>query len=813
MSINFRAKAGTLAAIAATAILTSACSREQAPEQAATPRPASANGPTLQPQVPPSPPPPATLTDVNLAAADMGGAVEEISANYGPGYYGHRLIDDLSEPTWKVPNTWSFSAVNWAKYPVDFVFSFFERNPALIGAVTLLLGDDVIGAPRTVEVWTSMDLSPEKFVKVAGTEIPAQPGEHTVSFPAVTARFVKLRVLSGGHNEVAGEDNRRRQVAQGLLEIAEVRILEAARADYVALFTRIPDAHRWKGSPREAAQRGLDWLQQAAVHWPGGTKCFGCHVQAQALMGQAVALKENYRVNMRSVNELGEIARGAMRDADSLPYSMFAAMGVAYADAALGQDGDSWTLKDADYLMTELLEDGGMYEPVYRQEVPIIQGRIMYTANTIVALKHAGAQSNDPKYEAAVSRALAFIAAQPPQTTQDKVFKIIALMRYGTPDQKRTAWSVAEDLAADQQPDGGWKEVPALGGSNAFATGQALYAFKQAGVSVQSEMFRKGAEYLLKKQILDATDAHGSWRSEHSQSHRPSNFAPTMWAVIGLAGSYGTEPLGGLQILRQGDKLAARNLEIVLDVSGSMNTKLGASTRWQTALDVLKDVVATLPEDLNVGLRVYGHRYASKSAQTCQDTELVVPIAKLDRPRIVQAATALRPRGETPLVRSVQKAVGDLKSAGGGAVILITDGEESCGGNAQAAAREIQASGVNVTLNIVGFALQGKSAEAELGSFAGSTGGQYYGAQDGAQLAHAVRLAALQHLPYDVLDANGQVVVSGETSELSQELPPGNYRVRVQALEQAFEEPVTIVPNQITALRLEVEGDHFVVRH
>jgi hypothetical protein len=286
-----------------------------------------------------------------------------------------------------------------------------------------------------------------------------------------------------------------------------------------------------------------------------------------------------------------------------------------------------------------------------------------------------------------------------------------------------------------------------------------------------------------------------------------------MWAVIGLAGAYGADPVGALQVVKQGDKAAGRNLEIVLDVSGSMNTKLGESTRWSTALQVLKDVLTTLPDDLNVGLRVYGHRYSSKSAQTCQDTELLVPIAKLDREQIVKATSELKPRGETPLVRSVLKTVDDLKAAGGGSVILITDGEESCKGNPQSAARQIKASGVKVTLNIVGFTLTGQQVERELGSFAASTGGQYYGAQDGQQLSRAIRLAALQHLPYDVLDKTGKVLASGESSELSRELPAGDYRVRITPPGQTLEEPVTIVPDQTTVVRLAVEGDRFVIQH
>jgi Ca-activated chloride channel family protein len=286
-----------------------------------------------------------------------------------------------------------------------------------------------------------------------------------------------------------------------------------------------------------------------------------------------------------------------------------------------------------------------------------------------------------------------------------------------------------------------------------------------------------------------------------------------MWAVIGLAGAYGAEPTGALQIVKQeGDRPPARNLDIVLDVSGSMNAKLGDTTRWKTALTVLEDVVQQLPEDLNVGLRVYGHRHSSKSKETCKDTELVVPIEKLDRARLLKTASKLKPRGETPLIHSILQAVDDLKQAGGGAVILITDGEESCKGDAQAATTRIADSGVNVTLNIVGFTITGETVAAELGTLAGSTGGRYYSAQDGAKLSRAMMLAALHRLPYDIFDSNGKLLVSGQTSELSRELPPGKYRIRIDALGQTLEEPLTIVPDQTMSMSLGVADDRFVLR-
>jgi hypothetical protein len=534
-------------------------------------------------------------------------------------------------------------------------------------------------------------------------------------------------------------------------------------------------------------------------------------------MGQAVALERDYRVSMPAMRALTDFMRkkqtpeGTLGSNHVRTSAVFAAMGFAYAAEASGRTSDPELFKTIDYVLRTQAKDGSI--PVEMSDPPVVQGAFMMTGNALVAFEWAADHSRDPKYRQAADRALAWIAGNEPVTTQDRVFKIDAVNHYGTLEQKRAVWPLAEVLAAQQAADGGWKEIPGMEGSNAFATGQVLYAFKQAGVSIQGEMFRRGVDYLLTTQIREPTLAHGSWKAINTQSAHAADFAPTMWAVIGLAGAYGTEPLGALQVMKEGDKIAARNLEIVLDVSGSMNIKLGDGNRWQAALRALKEVVDTLPEDLNVGLRVYGHRHSSKAAETCQDTELLVPIAKVDRERIMNTAAALKPRGETPLIRSILKAVGDLKAAGGGSVILITDGEESCKGSAKAAAKEIKASGVKLTLNIVGFTLTSEAVKNELGTLAGSTGGRYYGAQDGEQLARAVKLAALQRLPYDVFDASGKPVFSGQTSELSRELPPGGYRIRIDALGQVLEEALTIAPDETTILGLAVEGDGFVLRH
>ena len=90
------------------------------------------------------------------------------------------------------------------------------------------------------------------------------------------------------------------------------------------------------------------------------------------------------------------------------------------------------------------------------------------------------------------------------------------------------------------------------------------------------------------------------------------------------------------------DKPPTKNLEIILDASGSMRTLLGKQTRWATAQQVLKDVVSKLPKDFSVGLRVYGHTLPSTDPGTCTDSALVVPVAALNPATLLAAAASLR---------------------------------------------------------------------------------------------------------------------------------------------------------------------------
>ncbi len=253
-----------------------------------------------------------------------------------------------------------------------------------------------------------------------------------------------------------------------------------------------------------------------------------------------------------------------------------------------------------------------------------------------------------------------------------------------------------------------------------------------------------------------------------------------------------------------------KNMLVILDLSGSMNLPLGKSTRIKTAREVLHDVLGRIPDDFQLGLRLYGHRFGSRQKGTCTDSELVVPIGRDTRASILREVDGTRPRGETPLVYSVMQAIDDLKKAGGGGVVLITDGEESCGGDFSAAAKAIHDSGLDFRLNIVGFTLTAQTAKQQLGALASQAGGHYYTAADGPALSRAVVAATINRFPYSVVDAAGAVVAQGEAGDPGQEVPAGTYTLVVKAGDESLSlAGVTMVAGHDFGVRVVRKGEGF----
>ncbi|MCB1486663.1 MAG: VWA domain-containing protein, partial [Bauldia sp.] len=179
---------------------------------------------------------------------------------------------------------------------------------------------------------------------------------------------------------------------------------------------------------------------------------------------------------------------------------------------------------------------------------------------------------------------------------------------------------------------------------------------------------------------------------------------------------------------------AAERAIIVLDGSGSMWGQIDGTPKISIARKVLGEVLASTPEDLSLGLLVYGHREKGN----CSDIELVIPPAPGSAAKIIGTAEKISPKGKTPLSEAVRQAAETLKYTEAKAtVILITDGLETCNADPCALGNELEKDGVDFTAHVVGFGLSAEEGR-QVACLAEETGGKYFQADDADALSEAL---------------------------------------------------------------------------
>ncbi|MCU7846140.1 MAG: VWA domain-containing protein [Candidatus Thiodiazotropha sp. (ex Monitilora ramsayi)] len=218
-------------------------------------------------------------------------------------------------------------------------------------------------------------------------------------------------------------------------------------------------------------------------------------------------------------------------------------------------------------------------------------------------------------------------------------------------------------------------------------------------------------------------------------------------------------------------------VEIILDASGSMLKKQDGRRRIEIAREVLLGLTGeVISEGTPFALRVFGHR----EADSCR-TDLEEPLAPLDVAKVDAKIKGLQAMNlaKTPIAKSLELVAKDLATvAGERVVVLITDGEETCDGDPAAVIEALQASGIDVRVNIVGFAIDDENLKSRFRYWADLGGGDYHDATSAEDLKRSMN-HALQ-APYDVLDSTGMIVASGTVGDNGVELPPGDYQVQTR---------------------------------
>lgn len=212
----------------------------------------------------------------------------------------------------------------------------------------------------------------------------------------------------------------------------------------------------------------------------------------------------------------------------------------------------------------------------------------------------------------------------------------------------------------------------------------------------------------------------------------------------------GYDPLKDDCALEVGCDLVAEKVEakpvntlLILDASGSMAGMVSGQTKMEAAKVAIREFVNQSPDEINLGFMVYGHQGSNNEkdkAVSCLSSEVLFPIQKLERERFLATLDSFGPVGWTPIAASLEKAQAEAftgKEGENNSVLLVSDGIETCGGDPCAVAKQLKASGIQTTIDVVGFDVDTR-ARAQLECIALSTGGQYFHVRTSEELRQAL---------------------------------------------------------------------------
>ena len=197
---------------------------------------------------------------------------------------------------------------------------------------------------------------------------------------------------------------------------------------------------------------------------------------------------------------------------------------------------------------------------------------------------------------------------------------------------------------------------------------------------------------------------------------------------------------------------------MILDASGSMWGQINEVTKIEIARDVVGEVLGNWGETTDLGLVAYGHREKGE----CADIETLIKPAKLDANQFTAVVGRLKPKGKTPLTQAVINAAEELKySENKATVILISDGEETCGLDPCEAGKSLEELGVDFTAHVISFDVPEEKV-AGMRCMAESTGGRFLQASDAKELKDALEKAVVVTTDKEqVNEAPATVSVSG----------------------------------------------------
>jgi ankyrin repeat protein len=301
---------------------------------------------------------------------------------------------------------------------------------------------------------------------------------------------------------------------------------------------------------RESVRKSVELLQRSSAEFFRQTGCVSCHHQDLAALAVSAAREKGVAVDEAAAAEQlknmkyrwygreDQLLAGptAISDIDTEVYSLFGLFGAKYRPDATT---DALVIRVARQQRTT--GQWGLFGSVSRS--PIEESDITRTALAIRMLQVYGPPALKPEFDSRITRAREWLLREKSKTTDDRAMRLLGLSWSAA--SHRAIGNAAIDLIRAQRSDGGWAPNKNLQ-SDAYATGEALYALKESGALRPTDVvYRHGADFLLSRQAVDGS-WHVSSRAPKFQPYFESGFpyghdqwisaAATAWATIALCG-------------------------------------------------------------------------------------------------------------------------------------------------------------------------------------------------------------------------------------------------------------------------------------
>lgn len=297
-----------------------------------------------------------------------------------------------------------------------------------------------------------------------------------------------------------------------------------------------------------AIEKAIGRLQPAGPAFYERTKCASCH--NQSLPGVAVTLARRRGIKVDPTlsdhsiatiragwkNRREELLLATPTGAGFVPNAIYGLFDLAEAESPADTITDVLVLT-----LAARQEADGSWLGGANIRPPLNASPIVATALAVRGLVSYFPPGRTAEMTERVDRARRYLLSAAPDNTQDDVFRLLGLLWSGAPRDETTR-AKARVLAL-QRADGGWAQWETMA-SDAYATGQALYALRAAGVGVTDDPYRRGTQYLLGTQLDDGT-WHVRTRAFGFQPYFEAGFphgrdqfistAATAWAAIALS--------------------------------------------------------------------------------------------------------------------------------------------------------------------------------------------------------------------------------------------------------------------------------------